>query len=85
MGLLDNIAYGFTIAFQPINILYCFLGVLAGTFTGVLPRFWACCSHCLAPPRYFRALTRLGNYLIIGNLLWGYLWWLYHIHLSEHP
>lgn len=35
--LLQNIYFGFAIALQPVNILYCFLGVLIGTLVGVLP------------------------------------------------
>lgn len=35
--LLNNVYFGFAIALQPINLLYCFLGVLIGTLVGVLP------------------------------------------------
>ena len=34
---LHSLAYGFSICLQPINLLYCFLGVLMGTLVGVLP------------------------------------------------
>jgi putative tricarboxylic transport membrane protein len=37
MELLLNLGLGFETAFTPINILYCFLGVLLGTLVGVLP------------------------------------------------
>ena len=35
--MFENILYGFSIALDPINLLYCFFGVLIGTLVGVLP------------------------------------------------
>jgi len=37
MEILQDVALGFSIALQPINLLYCFIGVFAGTLIGVLP------------------------------------------------
>jgi TctA family transporter len=37
MDLISSLALGFTVALDPINILYCFIGVLLGTLVGVLP------------------------------------------------
>lgn len=37
MELLDNLAFGLGVAISPLNILYCFIGVLVGTLVGVLP------------------------------------------------
>lgn len=37
MDVLNNLVLGFSVALTPINILYCFLGVLAGTIIGILP------------------------------------------------
>lgn len=37
MGYFDSIIYGFSIVFQPTNLLYCFWGVLIGNLIGVLP------------------------------------------------
>ena len=37
MELLLNLGLGFETALTPINILYCFIGVLLGTLIGVLP------------------------------------------------
>ncbi len=34
---LQNLANGFSIGLQPINLFYCFIGVLLGTLVGVLP------------------------------------------------
>ena len=35
--MFENILYGFSIALAPINLWYCFFGVLIGTLVGVLP------------------------------------------------
>src|SRR4051812_50078289 len=37
MALLDGIGQGFSVALDPTNLLYVFLGVLIGTVIGVLP------------------------------------------------
>ena len=37
MDLIANIGLGFSVALTPINLLFCFLGVLVGTLVGVLP------------------------------------------------
>ena len=37
MDFLESIVIGFQASFQPINLLYCFVGVLIGTLVGVLP------------------------------------------------
>jgi len=35
--MIDLVLYGFSVALEPINLLYCFFGVLIGTMVGVLP------------------------------------------------
>ncbi len=37
MDFLESIVIGFQASLQPINLLYCFVGVLIGTIVGVLP------------------------------------------------
>ena len=37
MDLISNLALGVDVALTPVNILYCFVGVLLGTLVGVLP------------------------------------------------
>ena len=37
MDLLDQILGGFATALTPVNLFYCFIGVLLGTITGLLP------------------------------------------------
>jgi len=37
MDIFSNLALGFEVAFTPMNLLYCMLGVTVGTMVGVLP------------------------------------------------
>jgi len=37
MDVVSGLASGFAIALQPVNLAYCFIGVVAGTLIGVLP------------------------------------------------
>jgi len=37
LDIFHNLIYGFTIALQPINLLFCFFGTVLGTLIGVLP------------------------------------------------
>jgi putative tricarboxylic transport membrane protein len=37
LDLIANLALGFETALSPVNVLYCFVGVLLGTLVGVLP------------------------------------------------
>jgi putative tricarboxylic transport membrane protein len=35
--VIENVLFGFSVALDPINLMYCFFGVLVGTLVGVLP------------------------------------------------
>jgi len=37
MDLFASLGLGFSVALDPVNVLYCFIGVLLGTLVGVLP------------------------------------------------
>ena len=37
MEIIHNLVLGFGVAITPINVLYCFIGVILGTLIGVLP------------------------------------------------
>jgi putative tricarboxylic transport membrane protein len=37
MEIIQNLLFGFSVATLPMNLLYCFFGVLVGTLVGVLP------------------------------------------------
>ena len=37
MDILSGLVHGFAVALQPLNLLWCFVGVVLGTVVGVLP------------------------------------------------
>jgi len=51
---MENILNGFTIALQPINLFYCFIGCLAGTLVGVLPGIGPTGAVALLLPATYR-------------------------------
>src|SRR3546814_20068445 len=53
MELLSNLALGFEVAFSPVNLFYCFVGVFLGTFIGVLPGIGALAAVSMLLPVTF--------------------------------
>ena len=47
---LNHFFYGMSVALQPMNLFYCFIGVLFGTLTGVLPGFGPVAAISLLVP-----------------------------------
>jgi len=54
MELLTNLFQGFQVSLSPINLLFCFLGVLLGTLIGVLPGIGPSAAIALLLPTTFR-------------------------------
>ena len=58
MEAFQNLLIGFSVAYQPVNILFCFLGVLMGNLVGVLPGLGpAGAMAMLLPLTYHMPLT----------------------------
>lgn len=70
MGFFDNVIYGFAIAFQPLNILYCFAGVLVGTLTGVLPGFGPVAAVALLLPITF-GISPISAIILLSGIYYG--------------
>jgi putative tricarboxylic transport membrane protein len=66
MDLLNNLALGFGVALQPINLLYCFLGVFIGTLVGVLPGIGPVAAMSLLLPVTFNATPEAGIIMLAG-------------------
>ncbi len=50
MEALGNLVLGFSVALQPMNLVYCFVGVLIGTLVGVLPGLGPAASTAILVP-----------------------------------
>ena len=70
MGLLDNLALGFATAFSLTNLFYCFVGVLIGTVTGVLPGIGPVAAVSMLLPLTF-VMPPVGALIMIAGIYYG--------------
>ena len=65
MDILNSILHGFGIAFEFQNLLLCFVGVLLGTFKGVLPGFGPSAAIALLIPLTF-GLSGVSSIILLS-------------------
>ena len=70
MGFFDNILLGFQVILDPINLLFCFIGVLVGTLIGVLPGIGPTAAMALLLPATFKA-TPTSSIIMLTGILYG--------------
>jgi len=70
MDVLTNVLYGFQVALQPINLIYCFFGVLIGTLVGVLPGLGPAAAIALLLPSTFKA-TPVSAIIMLAGIYYG--------------
>lgn len=70
METLSNLYFGFTVALQPINIFYCFLGTLMGTMVGVLPGLGPSATIALLLPATFN-LNPVSAIIMLAGICYG--------------
>jgi len=66
MDILQNLIYGFEIVAQPVNLIYCFLGVLVGTLVGVLPGLGPAAAIALLLPTTFKVSPDSATIMLAG-------------------
>jgi len=70
MESFNQFLYGISIALKPINVLYCFMGVVFGTLTGVLPGFGPVAAiSLLVPITYYVNAT--SAIIILAGIYYG--------------
>jgi TctA family transporter len=70
MDIFSNLALGFATALEPVNILYCFLGVLLGTLIGVLPGIGPTATIAMLLPITF-ALSPATSLIMLAGIYYG--------------
>ncbi len=70
MGLFDNLIFGFTVALSMQNLLYCFVGVLVGTFIGVLPGIGPLVTLSMLLPITFN-LAPIPSLIMLAGIYYG--------------
>jgi TctA family transporter len=70
MELLGNLALGFETAFSPVNIFFCFVGVLLGTLVGVLPGIGPTATIAMLLPITL-ALSPATSLIMLAGIYYG--------------
>src|SRR3546814_9284056 len=70
MEFLDNLALGFSVALDPMNLVYCLIGVSLGTFIGLLPGVGPLVTIAVLLPLPF-GLTPEGGLIILAGIYYG--------------
>ncbi|GMG84280.1 tripartite tricarboxylate transporter permease [Paralimibaculum aggregatum] len=73
METFGNLAFGFDVAFSWSNLLYCLVGVVLGTFVGVLPGLGAVTAISMLLPFTF-GLEPLGALIMLSGIFYGGLY-----------
>jgi len=70
MEFLNSTMMGFQLAFQPINFLFCFIGVLIGTLVGVLPGLGPVAAMSLLLPITFN-VSPVSAIIMLSGIYYG--------------
>ena len=73
MEFLTHLQMAFAIAFEPINLFFCFVGVLCGTLIGVLPGLGPATTIALLLPVTFK-LTAIQSLIMLAGIYYGALY-----------
>ena len=71
MEIINHLLYGFSISFQPINLLHCFVGVVVGTFVGVLPGLGPVAAISLLLPMTLRVSSPISGLIMLAGVYYG--------------
>jgi len=70
MDILKELLFGFGVVLQPMNLLYCFFGVLVGTLVGVLPGVGPTAALSLLLPVTFY-VPPVATIILLAGILYG--------------
>ena len=73
MELLSSFQMAFSVAFEPMNLFLCFVGVLVGTLVGVLPGLGPSTTIALLLPVTF-SLTPVQSIIMLAGIFYGALY-----------
>ena len=70
MDFLSGLQIGVATALQPINLLYCFIGVLIGTLIGVLPGIGTSGAVAILMPATF-TMSPVSAIIMLAGIYYG--------------
>jgi putative tricarboxylic transport membrane protein len=73
MDILHHILYGLGIAIEPMNLLFCFVGVLIGTLVGVLPGIGPVAAISLLLPATFH-VPPVTSIIMLAGIYYGVMY-----------
>lgn len=68
--MINDLLMGFSVVWEPINLFYCFMGVLIGTLVGVLPGIGPVAAMSLLLPATFH-ITPLAAIIMLAGIYYG--------------
>jgi putative tricarboxylic transport membrane protein len=70
MDIVKDLLFGFSVATSPVNLLYCFAGVLVGTLVGVLPGVGPPAALSLLLPVTFH-VPPVSAVILLAGIMYG--------------
>src|SRR4051794_41823213 len=70
MDLVSNLAFGFSVAVTPMNLMLCLIGALVGTLIGVLPGIGPLATIAMLLPITF-GLPPVGALIMLAGVYYG--------------
>jgi len=70
MEILANLAHGFAVALDPLNLLWCFVGVFFGTVVGILPGLGPSATVALLLPLTAQ-MNPTGGIIMLAGIYYG--------------
>ncbi len=70
MEVIQQILYGFSVSLQPMNLLFAFLGAVAGTLVGVLPGLGPLAAMSILLPVTF-GMSPTGAVIMLAGIYYG--------------
>src|SRR5512145_2026840 len=71
MDIFAGLLNGFSVALTPINVLFCFLGVLLGTAIGVLPGLGPAATIALLLPATYSISSPVTAIILMAGIFYG--------------
>src|SRR5258705_7097338 len=70
MEIFHNLYIGFVVAVHPVNVMYCFIGVILGTLIGVLPGIGPVATIAMLLPITFN-LNPVAALIMLAGIYYG--------------
>jgi len=71
MEIINHLLYGFSVSFEPINLLHCIVGVAVGTLVGVLPGLGPVGAISLLLPLTLKVSSPVSGLIMMAGVYYG--------------